>query len=236
VFGVEENLEFLERLERERYLVLRSLRVAHAYLNRLEAGQEREREGLGELIDFLRHFAMDHFFAREEALIEEWERRQAIQAHLGQLFLLRQEHDLGRAILQSVAQRALRQQEELVAHQKEALRHQEAIRQKERARRQALRQQEQERLQRERERRQREEASLRGDLGKLITQLSRSLVRGQQAVHTVEVRISRDHGGGVVREIQARFGPDHEVEERYRRLLEELEARNQADISQEEPG
>lgn len=201
-------MDFLEKLQRERYLILRSLRVAHAFLDRLEAGNE-EHERLGELIGFLRHFAMDHFFAQEEALLEEWERRQAIQANLGELFLLRQEHDLGRAILASVAEQARRQAEERRQRQQEIQRQR----------------QEQARKQREQQLRQ-AQATLCADLGKLITQVSRSLVRGQNALHTVEVRITRDPQSGVVKQLEARIQKDQTLEEKYRALLEELEARS----------
>lgn len=225
-------MDLLDRLQRERYLVLRSLRVAHDYLDRLEAGQVEEDERLGDLIEFLRHFALDHFFAQEEALLEEWERRQAIQGHLGELFLLRQEHQLGRALLQSVAEQVRRRAEEQQRRQEaERVRQLQEQARRQRAQQRRIREQlllqEQQRLLQEQQRRQVQDM-LCSDLGKLITQLSRSLVRGQNALRSVEVRVTRDRNSGEVRQLEARLTPKPSMEERYRALLEELEARSMA--------
>ncbi len=145
-------MDDLNRLQRERYLILRSLRVAHAFLNQLEAGSVPKDQCLPKLVEFLDKFAMEHFFNREEELLQEYARRLAIEAEQERIRQLKRDHSLGRAILASV-QAAMRS----TAKPRE----------------------------------------IRVDLGKLITQLSQSLVRGQQAVHTVEIHVRAKPGGGI---------------------------------------
>ena len=194
----------LDRLQRERYLILRSLRLAHAYLDQLEAGAARPDQCLPKLVDFLHHFACEHFFSQEEKVLEALlQRRAAEAAHRERLRQLRRDHELGRAIVASV-QAALGQSRP-------------------------------------------EPRRVRVDLGKLICQLSNSLVRGQDAVHTVRVRIGNveaefetevgDHptanraaGTGDGRAEAASESPEsggrgepEDLEEKYRSLLEELE-------------
>ena len=191
----------LDRLQRERYLILRSLRLAHAYLDRLEAGAARPDQCLPQLVDFLHHFACEHFFSQEERVLEALlQRRAAEAAHRERLRQLRRDHDLGRAIVASV-QAALGQGPA-------------------------------------------EPRRVRVDLGKLICQLSNSLVRGQDAVATIRVRFGpapepeapgtgaevEDHptagraagtgDGRVAAEPREESG---EREEKYRQLLEDLE-------------
>lgn len=176
----ESALEYLERLERERYLVLRSLRIAHALLARAELERAQDRIPMDELLAFMRGFVMDHFFTREEALLEAWARRERLRQQQAELEQLRHQHELGRAILQSVA---------------------EAMGQRARSPR------------------------ARVDLGKLITHLSESLMRGQHAVHRVEVRLTRGKDRRGLRELERSLPAGEGPEERYLRLIEELERR-----------
>lgn len=198
--GARRSVRDLDRLQRERYLILRSLRLAHAYLDQLEAGAVRPDQCLPQLVDFLHHFACEHFFSQEERVLEALlQRRAAEAAHRERLRQLRRDHELGRAIVASV-QAALGQGRT-------------------------------------------EPRRVRVDLGKLICQLSNSLIRGQDAVHTVRVRIGPvpdpeygDHptagraagtGDGRVEgapeNAPERREEAEQLEDKYRQLLEELE-------------
>lgn len=199
--GQRRSVRDLDRLQRERYLILRSLRLAHAYLDRLDAGAARADQCLPQLVDFLHHFACEHFFSQEEQVLEALvQRRAAEAAHRERLRQLRRDHELGRAIVASV-QAALGQGPA-------------------------------------------EPRRVRVDLGKLICQLSNSLVRGQDAVATIRVRFGptpeaeaeaeavEDHpsarratgtGDGRVPDPSGPREDSDRLEAKYRQLLEELE-------------
>lgn len=95
-------MEFLDRLQRQRYMVLRGLRVARANLEAQDLGHRHERQLLDELIEFLRDFVVGHFFAREDALLAAYDRHRGAGDADGELFLLRHEHRAGRVLLDTL--------------------------------------------------------------------------------------------------------------------------------------
>jgi hemerythrin-like domain-containing protein len=93
----------IETLMTEHRLIEKVLGSLHTFVDRLSPGQEDARVRVAEYAEFFREFADRCHHGKEEDRLFPLMERQGFPADAGPLFVMRQEHDLGRAHVRSLA-------------------------------------------------------------------------------------------------------------------------------------